>query len=59
MRRTAILGAASAAALVAGSLAVSSGIGSSHREAPNILGGPDGRQHRRLRVHGAGRAGQR
>src|SRR5215208_1680892 len=40
MRRSAILGAASAAALAAGALAVSSGSGSSHREAPDILGAP-------------------
>jgi hypothetical protein len=40
MRRSAILGAASAAALAAGALAVSSGTGSSHREAPGILGDP-------------------
>jgi hypothetical protein len=40
MRRSAILGAASAAALAAGAIAVSSGSGSSHREAPAILGDP-------------------
>jgi hypothetical protein len=40
MRRSAILGAASVAALAAGTLAVSSGSGSSHREAPSILGDP-------------------
>jgi hypothetical protein len=40
MRRSAILGAASVAALAAGTLAVSSGTGSSHREAPSILGDP-------------------
>jgi hypothetical protein len=37
MRRTKVLGAASAAALVAGSLAVSGVFGSSHREAPRIM----------------------
>ena len=40
MRRTKALGAASAAALLAGSLAVSGVFGSSHREAPNILKDP-------------------
>jgi hypothetical protein len=40
MRRSAFLGAASVAALAAGALAVSSGSGSSHREAPSILGDP-------------------
>ena len=40
MRRSTALGAASAAALVAGSLAVSGVFGSSHREAPNILKDP-------------------
>ena len=40
MRRSKALGAASAAALVAGSLAVSGVFGSSHREAPNILKDP-------------------
>src|SRR5688500_14080181 len=40
MRRSKALGAASAAALVAGSLAVSGGFGSSHREAPKILTDP-------------------
>jgi hypothetical protein len=40
MRRSAIVGAASVAALAAGALAVSSGTGSSHREAPDILGAP-------------------
>ena len=40
MRRSSILGAASVAALAAGALAVSSGTGSSHREAPSILGDP-------------------
>jgi Domain of unknown function (DUF4331) len=40
MRRSKALGAASVAALVAGSLAVSGSIGSSHREAPNILKDP-------------------
>jgi hypothetical protein len=40
MRRTKALGAASAAALVAGSLAVSGVFGSSHREAPKILKDP-------------------
>jgi hypothetical protein len=40
MRRSAFLGAASVAALAAGALAVSSGSGSSHREAPDILGAP-------------------
>ena len=40
MRRSKALGAASAAALVAGSLAVTGGFGSSHREAPNILKDP-------------------
>src|SRR5215204_3950642 len=40
MRRSAILGAASVAALAAGALAVTSGSGSSHREAPDILGAP-------------------
>jgi hypothetical protein len=40
MRRSAILGAASVAALAAGAVAVSSGSGSSHREAPAILGDP-------------------
>ena len=58
MRRSKAIGAASAAALAPGSLAVSGGFGSSHREAPKILTGPDGRQHRRLRLHGEGRPGQ-
>jgi Domain of unknown function (DUF4331) len=40
MRRTSILGAAAVAALAAGSLAVTSGSGSSHREAPKILSDP-------------------
>jgi hypothetical protein len=40
MRRPSILGAAAVAALAAGSLAVTSGGGSSHREAPSILGDP-------------------
>jgi hypothetical protein len=40
MRRSKALGAASAAALVAGSLAVSGVFGSSHREAPKILTDP-------------------
>jgi uncharacterized protein DUF4331 len=40
MRRSAFVGAASVAALAAGALAVSSGSGSSHREAPDILGAP-------------------
>jgi hypothetical protein len=40
MRRSKALGAASAAALVAGSLAVSGVFGSSHREAPKILADP-------------------
>jgi hypothetical protein len=40
MRRSKALGAASVAALVAGSLAVSGGFGSSHREAPKILADP-------------------
>src|SRR5215210_451223 len=40
MRRYSVLGAASVAALAAGALAVSSGSGSSHREAPGILGDP-------------------
>jgi hypothetical protein len=40
MRRSAFLVAASVAALAAGALAVSSGSGSSHREAPDILGAP-------------------
>ncbi len=40
MRRSKALGAASVAALVAGSLAVSGGFGSSHREAPKILTDP-------------------
>jgi hypothetical protein len=40
MRRTTVLGAAAAAALAAGSLAVTNGSGSSHREAPSILGDP-------------------
>ena len=40
MRRSSILGAAAVAALAAGSLAVTSGSGSSHREAPSILGDP-------------------
>jgi hypothetical protein len=40
MRRSAILGAATVAALAAGTLAVTSGQGSSHREAPGILGAP-------------------
>ena len=58
MRRSTVLGAAAAAALAAGSLAVTGVFGSSHREAPRILARPDRRQHRRLRVHGAGRSGQ-
>ena len=40
MRRSKAFGAASVAALVAGSFAVSSVIGSSHREAPTILTDP-------------------
>src|SRR5215211_6229971 len=40
MRRSSILGAAAVAALAAGALAVASGSGSSHREAPSILGDP-------------------
>jgi hypothetical protein len=40
MRRSKALGAASAAALIAGSMAVSGVFGSSHREAPNILKDP-------------------
>src|SRR5215210_9351327 len=40
MRRSAILGAATVAALSAGTLAVTSGSGSSHREAPSILADP-------------------
>jgi uncharacterized protein DUF4331 len=40
MRKLKVLGAASAAALAAGALAVSGSIGSSHREAPNILKDP-------------------
>jgi hypothetical protein len=40
MRRSSVLGAAAVAALAAGSLAVSSGVGSSHREAPKILTDP-------------------
>ena len=37
MRRTTVLGAATAAALAAGSLAVTGVLGSSHREAPRIM----------------------
>src|ERR671929_1707241 len=40
MRRSTILGAATAAALAAGSLAVTMSPGSSHREAPKILADP-------------------
>jgi hypothetical protein len=40
MRRSAILGAATVAALAAGTLAVTSSSGSSHREAPSILADP-------------------
>lgn len=40
MRRSAIFSAATVAALAAGTLAVTSGSGSSHREAPSILGDP-------------------
>jgi hypothetical protein len=40
MRKLSVLGAASVAALAAGALVVSSGVGSSHREAPGILGDP-------------------
>jgi Domain of unknown function (DUF4331) len=40
MRKLKVLGAASVAALAAGSLAVSGVFGSSHREAPNILKDP-------------------
>ena len=40
MRRSAILGAAAVAALAAGSLAVTSGSGSSHREAPSSSSDP-------------------
>src|SRR5215210_5957226 len=40
MRRSSIVGAAAVAALAAGSLAVTNGSGSSHREAPSILGDP-------------------
>ena len=44
MRRSKALGAASAAALVAVPLALAAApsFGSSHREAPNSLAGPDG-----------------
>ena len=40
MRRTSVLGAATVAALAAGSLAVTGVFGSSHREAPDILTDP-------------------
>jgi hypothetical protein len=40
MRRSSVLGAAAVAALAAGTLAVTEGIGSSHREAPSILTDP-------------------
>ena len=40
MRKLPVVGAASVAALAAGALVVSSGVGSSHREAPGILGDP-------------------
>jgi hypothetical protein len=40
MRRSSVFGAAAVAALAAGTLAVTSGSGSSHREAPSILGDP-------------------
>ncbi|HYH87688.1 MAG TPA: DUF4331 domain-containing protein [Solirubrobacteraceae bacterium] len=40
MRRTTVLSAATAAALAAGSLAVTGVLGSSHREAPKILADP-------------------
>jgi hypothetical protein len=40
MRRSSVLGAAAVASLAAGSLAVTSVIGSSHREAPSILADP-------------------
>ena len=40
MRRTPLLGAATVAALAAGSLAVTGVLGSSHREAPKILADP-------------------
>ena len=40
MRRSTVLGAAAAAALAAGSLAVPGVFGSSHREAPKILADP-------------------
>jgi len=40
MRRTSVLGAATVAALAAGSLAVTGVLGSSHREAPQILKDP-------------------
>jgi hypothetical protein len=40
MRRSKTLGAASAAALLAGSIAVTAEVGSSHREAPKILTDP-------------------
>ena len=40
MRRTTVLGAATAAALAASSLAVTGVLGSSHREAPKILADP-------------------
>jgi hypothetical protein len=40
MRRSKVVGAASVAALVAGSIAVTTGVGSSHREAPKILTDP-------------------
>src|SRR5215207_1640962 len=42
MRRTTVLGAATAAALAAGSLAVTGVLGSSHREAPRIMLDPSG-----------------
>ena len=45
------------AALTAAAFTATLGFGSSHREAPADVAGPDRRQHRRLRVHGEGRPG--
>ena len=58
MRRTAVLGAATAAALAAGSLAATGVLGSSPPRGAQIMLDPTRRQHGRLRVHRAGRPGQ-
>ena len=58
MRRSTFLGAATAAALAAGSLAVTIGAGLEPPRGAETLARPDRRRHRRLRLHGEGRARQ-